>query len=769
MPRMYHRTRPSSAPSFVAALVIALAPGAAFAQSYTLTETFGTFSSIASTGSPVTVNSQDDGSGSVSLPSAFMYFGTPVSTIYPCTNGYVSFDQPTADLSPDVFPSFSAPNGMAAAYWTDLVLGSGAIYTQQSGTTFIIEWSNVQIYQASDIISFQVRLNMQTGAIEMIYGPRTGSGSASGMGLEDATGSIGVGRACGTSCVFSDVPQGTVLHYEPTGATSSLDLSISANTSLPATVVPGTHYSVSVTVQNRGTLSASNFTMRLTADFFGSPVTIAENTVSTLGPGQSRTESLGFDVPSGLPSGGYSVIATVDATGSIAESDETNNDRPLGTITVGGGGQTISITTGSVPSATVGTLYGVQLQQSGGVSPTWRLASGSLPGGLTLSPSGRISGIPSAPGTSTFSVACSETGFTPGSASYQIEVTTGSGFRITSTMLSDATVGSPYTATMMATGGQAPYAFQAFAGVPSWMRVSGDGSISGTPTQTGHHEISVSVFDSSMTPQSVEGLVVIEVVAGGPLGMDSTQGDFISGVVGQNYDVEVRAHGGTTPYTFSIGTGSLPSGLALNGNRVQGQPSSAGNSTFELRVTDNAGGTASVSLRIEVVMLMPLSIEVPDHIVIRPNAVASFQLTARGGVPPYTWMAIGALPDGLILDGDTIRGTPTSTRTSSMLTLRVTDTQPTVIEKAVTVDVKTSGPTGPSNGNGGNQTRGRGGCAALTAEGASPLGLLMLVAFGLFVARRRKPQTPFLPDVSVVDLGSCPSRSSPDAPRSSEL
>ncbi len=70
------------------------------------------------------------------------------------------------------------------------------------------------------------------------------------------------------------------------------------------------------------------------------------------------------------------------------------------------------VTTSSLPAGTVGQHYKVTLAASGGNAPyTWSLAKGfgTLPAGLTLHSSGKISGIPTASGTSTFVVEVTDT------------------------------------------------------------------------------------------------------------------------------------------------------------------------------------------------------------------------------------------------------------------------------------------------------------------------------------------------------------------------
>jgi hypothetical protein len=76
-------------------------------------------------------------------------------------------------------------------------------------------------------------------------------------------------------------------------------------------------------------------------------------------------------------------------------------------ITLGGTVPTIATT--GLPDGVTGQSYAAQLATSDGRAGTWTLASGALPSGLTLTPSGEISGVPSAAGVSTFGVKFTDT------------------------------------------------------------------------------------------------------------------------------------------------------------------------------------------------------------------------------------------------------------------------------------------------------------------------------------------------------------------------
>jgi Protein of unknown function (DUF3500)/Putative Ig domain len=80
-----------------------------------------------------------------------------------------------------------------------------------------------------------------------------------------------------------------------------------------------------------------------------------------------------------------------------------------------------------------------------------------------------------------------------------------------------------------------------------------------------------------------------------------------SGVVGSAYSQTLVATSGTTPYTWSLDSGSLPSGLSLSSAGViSGTPTAAASSSFVVKVTDANSSTATQSLSISV--LEPLTV-----------------------------------------------------------------------------------------------------------------------------------------------------------------
>lgn len=150
-------------------------------------------------------------------------------------------------------------------------------------------------------------------------------------------------------------------------------------------------------------------------------------------------------------------------------------------------------------------------------------------------------------------------------------------------------------------------------------------------------------------------------------------------MAGNLYSQSLTAGGGTAPYTWTVASGLLPSGLSMSsGGNISGTPAASGTSAFMLKVTDSKGITATRNFSINV-LPAPLVITTQS---VTPGAVGSFYSAfagASGGIAPYNWsLSSGQLPNGLTLNTSTgsISGTPTIAGSYSF-TLRTTDAQGT--------------------------------------------------------------------------------------------
>ena len=163
----------------------------------------------------------------------------------------------------------------------------------------------------------------------------------------------------------------------------------------------------------------------------------------------------------------------------------------------------------------------------------------------------------------------------------------------TNSPLPIGSVGATYAQILAATGGTAPYSWHVISGsLPLALNLSTSGVISGTPITTGTSTFVVQVADSrGSSSTSAFGLTINPPVVPPTI---VTPSPLAPGTVGVAYSQTLAASGGVTPYTWSITSGSLPSGLSLTtAGIISGTPTSVGTSNFTVQVAGSNGGAAS--------------------------------------------------------------------------------------------------------------------------------------------------------------------------------
>jgi hypothetical protein len=152
----------------------------------------------------------------------------------------------------------------------------------------------------------------------------------------------------------------------------------------------------------------------------------------------------------------------------------------------------------------------------------------------------------------------------------------------------------------------------------------------------------------------------------------------------------LSASGGVAPYTWTITSGSLPSGITLNAinGGITGTPNIDGTFTFTIQATDSTGTTATKSLTLNAVAA-PLAITTTTMPTATVKTYFYSYLAASGGVKPYTWaITSGTLPSGITLnatDGG-IKGTPGIDGTFTF-TVQATDSKGTKTTKSLSLTV----------------------------------------------------------------------------------
>ncbi len=259
---------------------------------------------------------------------------------------------------------------------------------------------------------------------------------------------------------------------------------------------------------------------------------------------------------------------------------------------------------------------------------------------------------------------------------------------ITSPDCATATVGTPFTYDMAATGGTPPYVFFA-SPLPAWLVATGS-HLMGTPTDPGVFNINLMVTDANGATASK--MMALTILPGGGGALTITSPQLANATVGSPFVYAITATGGTTPYTFMASP--LPTPLVASGNLIVGTPTSTGNFNVNLMVTDADGATASQMLALSISAAGALTITSPAIATATVGTPFVYATIATGGTTPYTFMA-SPLPTPLVASGNLIVGTPTSTGNFNV-NLMVTDADGATASQMLALNIiaGTATPTG---------------------------------------------------------------------------
>jgi hypothetical protein len=269
----------------------------------------------------------------------------------------------------------------------------------------------------------------------------------------------------------------------------------------------------------------------------------------------------------------------------------------------------VTYTTTSLPNGSNGVAYSQTIVTTGGVAPiTYTVGIGRLPAGLKLNSTGTVIGTPSSSGTSTFTINATDFGTPPltvASPIFTITINPPPPLSITSTSMSNGITGTAYSAAIASSGGVPPLTWSVPPGTlpPGLELNTSSGLISGTPTTAGVYKFFPTVTDSAIPPQKFTSTtgVTISVITVAPL--QSVTPPLPPGDVAVGYTASLVASGGVAPYTWSITSGQLPSGLKLNSanGTITGIPILSTTANFAVQVEDtNSTKSAPQTLSIVI-------------------------------------------------------------------------------------------------------------------------------------------------------------------------
>jgi len=262
----------------------------------------------------------------------------------------------------------------------------------------------------------------------------------------------------------------------------------------------------------------------------------------------------------------------------------------------------LNILDNSIPGATIGQPYSKQLSveavtntnpHTGSLTTaTWRVASGSLPAGITLSSTGLLSGTPTAEGASTFVVRAE----TAGGSIFDIE-TYALSVRQPMALNAEfpkAEADLPFTVTPSATGGSGTYTWSISKGaLPAGVNLE-NGTISGTPSAAGRYAFTLTAADTEGHTKSVDVTLVVKAkLTFKPIKLKTAK-------TGVPYRSRITTSGGVAPFTWTL-TGKAPKGFKLGKTGLLiGTPTKAGTYRFTVTATDALSVAAKKTLTLVV-------------------------------------------------------------------------------------------------------------------------------------------------------------------------
>lgn len=283
------------------------------------------------------------------------------------------------------------------------------------------------------------------------------------------------------------------------------------------------------------------------------------------------------------------------------------------TVTGGGGGggvtpgptpapvpapATLQITTPGLSNATAGTAYSATIEASGGGSESWTVSNGSLPAGLSLGPNGVLSGMPSAPGSYTFTVRVTS-GSSSTTKQFQIVVRE----KLSASAPADQTweVGRPLQITLNAKGGAPGYSWKLSGTLPAktgFVGNQGNGSTSvlqGVPAEPGTFPLVFTVTDAAGVSFELKvTLTVAPKLRIATIGIGRTK-------TGKSYRLALISSGGVGETKWSLAAGSLPAGLKLSDKGiVSGKARRAGAFRFTVVVADSLGAKSAMTYTLRI-------------------------------------------------------------------------------------------------------------------------------------------------------------------------
>jgi len=394
----------------------------------------------------------------------------------------------------------------------------------------------------------------------------------------------------------------------------------------------------------------------------------ASNTIGTTTFSTASALPTGMTLStSGVLSGTPTVVGTFPIVVTATDSNGCSGSGPTYNLTISC--QTITVNNPPQTTGTVNAPFSVQFTASNTIGTTTFSTSSTLPAGLSFASNGTLSGTPMQPGTFPIVVTATDgNGCTGTSSTYNLVINC-QVITVTNPANNNGTVGVPFSEQFTQNGALGTATFSTSSTLPTGLTLSTSGLLSGTPTQSGTFNITVTVTDSNgCTGSSVYNLTIacntISVT-------NPAQSTFTAG---QSFSVTFTQSGGNGTVTWSE-SGALPSGVTLNSATgvLSGATSQTGSFPITVTATDANGCSGSSNYTLTITC-NSITITNPSTNSGTAGQPFSAQFTASGLLGGGTWSETGVLPTGITLSTSGLLSGTTSQTGTFPITVKVTDT-----------------------------------------------------------------------------------------------
>ncbi len=283
------------------------------------------------------------------------------------------------------------------------------------------------------------------------------------------------------------------------------------------------------------------------------------------------------------------------------------------------------ISGGPLPGGFAFEPYSSGVTASGGIPPYDFTGSG-FPAGIAINQyTGAITGTTKTTGSFPLSITLTDSRGVSTGASLTLTIATPPPVTVSGGALPAATVQTPLSLVLSASGGAPPYTWTLAAGsLPPGLTLQPYGTVVGAPQVTGPF------FFTARATDTAGGTAVgtFSIAIQPPALVPTTSSPLPSGMVSVNYPgFSFTLNGGDLPYTFNVTGGTFPPGLTLSPDGlITGIPTSAGNYTFTVNQTDSSSDPSTAYS----MTIRPFS---PD-LILSEGSAAFTLLTPTSTLPP---------------------------------------------------------------------------------------------------------------------------------------